>query len=247
MKLLLNKIYNMSCENGIKRLKQQNIKIDCIVTSPPYNVDKGYDYYKDTKPYDSYIKWLRDIFDDCRNILKKGSSVCINIGDQKNGSIPTHSHIIQFMLKLDYKLLTTIIWNKKHVSSRTSWGSWMSPSCPYFPTPFEYILVFRYKSLRHKGDKENIDIKKEDFIKNSLALWEIASEKKQKDHPARFPEELPKRLIQQLTYKNDIVMDIFSGSGTTCYVAKQLSRRYIGFEISKEYHELSKRILNEKI
>ena len=144
--MILNDIYNISCEQGIEKLKKTDYKVDCIITSPPYNLDHKYDYYKDSKPLNEYIKWLRGIFKNCRDILIEGSSVCINIGDSKNGSIPTHSYIIQFMLELDYKLLSTIIWNKNHVTPRTSWGSWMSPSCPSFPTPFEFTSFFRFVS-----------------------------------------------------------------------------------------------------
>jgi len=73
-------------------------------------------------------------------------------------------------------------------------------------------------------------------------LWAFTPETrmmKEFGHPAVFPEELPKRLLQQLTYKNDIVLDPFSGAGTTCAVAKKLGRRYIGTEMSKKYYETS--------
>ena len=67
----------------------------------------------------------------------------INIGDGQNGRVPTHSDVIQMMTRdLDFVPFGTIIWNKNQTSPRTAWGSWMSPSCPSFPTPFEYILIF---------------------------------------------------------------------------------------------------------
>ena len=60
---------------------------------------------------------------------------------------------------------------------------------------------------------------------------------KKYDHPAMFPENLPRRLIDQLTYAGDVVLDPFSGVGTTCAVAKKMGRHYIGFEMSEKYHE----------
>ena len=60
-----------------------------------------------------------------------------------------------------------------------------------------------------------------------------------------FPEELPRRLIQQLTYADDIVLDPFSGAGTTCTVAKKLKRKYIGIEMSKKYYDTSLKRLGE--
>jgi site-specific DNA-methyltransferase (adenine-specific) len=65
------------------------------------------------------------------------------------------------------------------------------------------------------------------------------------DHPAMFPEKLPERLIDHLTYEEDIVLDPFSGAGTTCAVAKRMNRHYIGFEMSKKYWERSKERLSE--
>ena len=116
----------------------------------------------------------------------------------------------------------------------------MSPSCPSFPTPFEYILVF-YKSSRKLIHKGETDLSKQEFIDWSLSLWNITPEVRMKKmgHPAMFPEEIPKRLIKMFSYPNDIVLDPFSGLSTTCKVAKDLNRQYIGFEIDKDYYNKS--------
>ena len=69
-------------------------------------------------------------------------------------------------------------------------------------------------------------------------MWSFAPEmdmNKVHGHPAMFPIELPYRLIQQLSYKDDVVLDIFSGMGTTCLAAAELKRKWIGFELSEEY------------
>lgn len=249
MQIELNNIYNISCEYGIQALKESGTKVDCIITSPPYNVDLGdnkfnknpYDLYKDNKNHWEYIKWLKSIFSSCQDILNVGANICINIGDGTNGNIPTHSDIMQFMSRdLNFIPITTIIWNKANCSNRTSWGSWRSPSNMSFPTPFEYILVFRYLSREHPGDKDAITVSSEEFVQNSLALWEFGTEKLSKiGHPACFPEELPKRLIQQLTYRGEIIFDPFMGSGTVASVAKGLGRKYLGFELSPQYYQLS--------
>lgn len=148
---------------------------------------------------------------------------------------------------LNYIPMTHIIWNKNQVGNRTAWGSFNSPSSPSFPTPFEHILVFAKDTvkLQHKGIS---DLTKEEFIPWSSALWTFSPEHKQKEfgHPAMFPEELPRRCIKMFSWVGDTVLDIFSGMGTTCKVAKDLGRNYIGFDTSPQYCSLSEdRISNQ--
>lgn len=242
-----NNLYNICCEDGIAIAGQCGIKVDLIVSSPPYNVGLKYDRYQDNKTYPEYINWLKKIFRDCQNIMNIGGTVAINVGDGNNGAQPIHSDIIQFMTReLDYVMRATIIWHKNTVSQRTAWGSWMQPSCPSFPTPFEYILLFRYKDKHYRKSNGRATVTKEEFIENSLALWTFKPEAQfSKKHPAPFPLELPKRIIQQMTYEEDLVLDIFSGTGTTALASKQLNRRYIGFELSADYHGIAMNRLSE--
>lgn len=147
-----------------------------------------------------------------------------------------------------FKMMTTIVWNKNQIGASTAWGSFQSPSQPSFPTQFEFVIVVAKGKTKHEGDKSKISISKDDFIKNSRALWTFPPETqmmKLYNHPAMFPEELPRRLIDHLTYEDDVVLDPFSGAGTTCAVAKKMNRRYIGFEMSKFYHEEATQRLSE--
>ena len=171
---------------------------------------------------------------------------CINIGDGANGQQTTHADFTVNMKKIGFIPITTIVWEKSQVGNRFSWGSWCSPSQPSFPKPQEYIVLMAKETLKHEGDKSKITVTAEEFKRNSLALWKFPPETRMMklyNHPAVFPEELPRRLIQQLTYEDDIVLDPFSGSGTTCAIAKSLKRKYIGTEMSKNYYETSLRRL----
>ena len=256
-KRFLNEITCGDSEQLIQDL--DNDSLDLVVTSPPYNVDLGYnakhqspyDLYQDNKSHQDYINWLMSIFERIKPKLVTGGRICLNIGDGKNGAVPTHSDIIQFMTKeLDYLMMSTIIWNKNTTGNRTAWGSYMSPSSPSFPSPFEFILIFAKDTKKKKGTKDKISVSRDDFIKSSWGMWSFAPERRQKKLGlnAMFPEELPRRCIEMLSYKEDVVFDPFCGLGTTCLVAKELERNYIGFEMSIDYCKKSReRIANGNI
>lgn len=252
MQLEIDNIYNMDCFEGIPSLEDNSI--DLVVTSPPYNVDLGnnkfhktpYTLYNDNREHKDYIAWMEKLFNEIiYPKLKIGGRVVINIGDGKNGAVPTHSDIIQFMSK-KYIPMTQIIWDKNQIGNRTAWGSFCSPSSPSFPTPYEYILVFckETKKLTYTGET---DLTKEEFIPWSLSLWSFAPQTNQKKigHPAMFPVELVKRCLKMFSYKDAIVLDPFIGSGTTAIACKKYNRHYIGFEISKEYCEIAEERIRE--
>jgi len=224
----------------------------------------SYDSYDDNMPYEDYLNWMKKLFYQCNRVLKVGGRLCINIGDGANGSVPSHADFTHMLTReicrgcfvvdsgndwqdapeiyKPFQMMTTIVWDKNQIGASTAWGSWQSPSCPSFPTQFEFIIVVSKGTLKHEGDKSKITVSKENFIRNSRALWSFPCEgqmMKKYDHPACFPEELPCRLIDQLTYEDDIVLDPFSGSGTSCAVAKKMKRHYIGIEMSPKYHSKS--------
>lgn len=249
------KIINAKCEDAIPLLEDNSI--DLVITSPPYNVDLGnnkynknsYNIHNDNMNYQDYINWLELIFKNIYPKLKSGGRVVINVGDGKNGSIPTHSDIIQFMTKkLNYIPMTILIWEKHQTSNRCAWGSWKSPSSPSFPRSFEYIMIFAKESLKLQEAGET-DLTKDEFIKWTNGLWTLAPETNMKSigHPAMFPVELPYRLIKMLSWKSGTVLDPFSGAGTTGLACKITGRNYIGIEMSEEYCKIAEnRIMNEQ-
>lgn len=252
-----NKIFNNKWETILPQIPDNSI--DIVITSPPYNVNLGnnkfkkdsYDDFDDNMPYDKFLEWMESLFTECYRILKSGGRICINIGDKKQSKEVTHVDFINIMKEIGFLMLCPIVWNKRQIGNRTAWGSYKSPAMPCFPTPFEYIIVMCKDTLRHEGDSNKITVSAKDFQKSAIALWEFPPDTqmmKKWGHPASFPEELPRRLIHQLTYAEDIVLDPFSGSGTTCTVAKKLNRKYIGIEKSNKYYQTSlRRILSTPV
>jgi DNA modification methylase len=105
----------------------------------------------------------------------------------------------------------------------------------------EYILVFSKGSFaRPKKDGKENTITDEQFMEWTKSVWTMNPESAKKvGHPAPFPVELPYRLIQLYTYKGDIILDPFMGSGTTALAAIQAGRRYIGYDNEPAYVRLA--------
>lgn len=236
------------CSDALSALKEiESDSVDLVLTSPPYNFNMDYDEHNDKSDSVDYLTTLITIFDECIRVLKSGGRLIINIQPNYKEYYPTHHAITTAMVDRGLIWRGEIVWLKNNLKKLTAWGSWMSPSCPYLSYPFEFIEVFSKDTLKHIGDKENIDLTKEEFIEYVNGHWTIAPETRMKkfNHPAMFPEELAKRCIKLFSYKNDLVLDPFNGAGTTTYVANLLGRRYIGVDISESYCSIAKeRILS---
>lgn len=234
---ILNKIYCKSSEN-MSEIPASSIHL--MVTSPPYNVKKEYD--QDLSLND-YRDLLRTVFTQTHEKLVTGGRACINIANLgRKPYIALHGHIIEDMLEIGYYMRGEIIWNKaSSASPSTAWGSWMSAANPVLRDIHEYILVFSKGSFSRKRNRKENSIRKEEFLEWTKSVWTFpAVSARNIGHPAPFPEELPYRLIQLYTFKNDVVLDPFCGSGTTCLAALKSGRSYIGYDIEEKYVELSK-------
>ena len=240
-KEIINTLIVGSAEN-MKELPDNSIHL--MITSPPYNVSKEYD---EDLSLDEYLKILINSFSETYRVLVNGGRACINLANLgRKPYIPLSDYVSKIMLDIGYNMRGEIIWNKAaSASPSTAWGSWLSAANPILRDIHEYILIFSkgdYK--REKGIKENT-ISKEQFMEWTKSIWTMNAESARRiGHPAPFPEELPNRLIQLYSFKGDIILDPFMGSGTTAVVAKKLNRFYIGYEIEQEYINMANTRLN---
>ena len=215
-----------------------------MITSPPYNVSKEYD---EDLSLDEYLGMLTNVFKETYRVLVNGGRACINVANLgRKPYIPLSDYISNIMIDLGYNMRGEIIWNKAaSASPSTAWGSWMSASNPTLRDIHEYILVFSkgdYKRDRNKQEKESKQdsISRDDFMEWTQSIWTFNAESaKRIGHPAPFPIDLPYRLIQLLSFTNDIILDPCMGSGTTGIASLKSNRNFIGFDTSKEYIALA--------
>ena len=145
-----------------------------------------------------------------------------------------------------------IIWDKSaSAGSSCAWGSFKSASNPCLRDIHEYLLVFSkgdYKLARNKDEKDvRIDtIENKEFVEFTKSIWRFPTvSAKRIGHPAPFPVELPRRLIELYSFKGDIVIDPFMGSGSTCVAAKNTGRNFIGIDIEEDYCNLAKNRISD--
>ena len=237
---LINKIILGTAENMIE-LPDNSIHL--MITSPPYNVSKEYD---EDLSLDEYLSLLKNSFKETYRVLVNGGRACINLANLgRKPYIPLSDYVSKIMIDLGFNMRGEIIWNKAaSASPSTAWGSWLSAANPILRDIHEYILIFSkgdYK--REKKDKEN-SITKEQFMEWTKSIWTMNAESARRiGHPAPFPEELPNRLIQLYSFKEDIVLDPFIGSGTTAVSAIKSNRNFVGYDNNEKYVALANRRL----
>ncbi len=234
----INKVF---CKSSEKMDDLPDNSVHLMVTSPPYNVSKEYD---NDLSLTEYLNLLNNVWRETFRVLVPGGRACVNVANLgRKPYIPLHSYIIDGMQAIGYLMRGEIIWNKaSSASSSTAWGSWLSAANPVLRDIHEYILIFSKETFsRKKGNRENTIIK-EAFLEWTKSVWTFpAVSARHIGHPAPFPEELPHRLIQLYTFKGDVVLDPFAGSGSTCLASMKDNRNYIGYDIDAEYVKLSER------
>ena len=245
-------------ENNISKIRNQiftksseemNELIDnCIsltVTSPPYNIGKDSD---EDLSDDEYWKMITKVFEEVYRVTESGGRLVVNVANLgRKPYIPFSKYFIEIILEIGFLMRGEIIWQKsKGANANFAWGSWLSPSNPVIRDIHEYCLVFSKDSMKNSTKGEST-IEKEEFMESTLSIWNISPARAKKiGHPAPFPVELAKRFINLYSFKDDLILDPFIGSGSTAIAAGLLDRDYIGYELNPEYVEIAKNRLEDE-
>lgn len=247
----MDNIFCMDCMEGMKAIK--NDSIDLTVTSPPYDNLRKYKGFK----------WdFEGVANELFRITKPGGVVVWIVADGciDGGESGTSFRQALYFQEIGFRIYDTMIWEKP------------SPQAPtegrYYDV-FEYMFVFskgkpktlnllsdrKNKTVGHKARKETRSCRENRKLKDGFRetkeysrrfnVWNIARGNNKTKHPAVFPLQLAKDHILSWSNPGDVVLDPFSGSGTTAVAAIETQRHYIGFEISKEYFDIAQERINE--
>ena len=232
---IIDEIFHKSSEN-MEELENNSVSL--TVTSPPYNIGKDSDL---DLTDDEYWSMMENIFKETYRVTESGGRIVVNVANLgRKPYIPFSKYFTELLIETGFIMRGEIIWQKsKGANANFAWGSWLSASNPVIRDIHEYCLVFSKDSMKNSNGGIST-IEKDEFMESTLSIWNINPEKAKKiGHPAPFPVELPKRFINLYSFKDDLVLDPFIGSGTTAVASKILQRNYVGYEINKDYIEIA--------
>jgi DNA modification methylase len=223
-----------------------------VVTSPPYFAGKEYEEALGEGhvpgSYLEYLAMLRDVFAECRRVLEPGGRIAVNVANLGRRPYRSLAGDVTTILQDDLGMLLRgeIIWVKaKGASGSCAFGSYRMASNPVLRDVTERIVIaskghfgraIKPKERAAMGLPHESTLTKEEFFESTLDVWEIRPERARRvGHPAPFPIELPERLIRLYTYRGDVVLDPFLGSGSTAVAAVRSDRRYVGYDTDPAY------------
>jgi DNA modification methylase len=242
--------------------KVESNSVALVVTSPPYFAGKEYEESLGQNgvpgTYFEYLSLLHDVFEECKRVLEPGGRVAVNVANL--GRRPYRSlaaDVTEILQDLGLLLRGEVVWWKGRAAGGScAWGTFQRPSNPVLRDVTERIVIAskgRFdralkpdERLRRKLPS-TATISRDEFLEATTDLWEMPPESATRvGHPAPFPVELPKRLIELYTYEDDVVLDPFMGSGSTAVAALRTQRHYIGFDTDQAYGDRAReRIADE--
>ncbi len=228
-----------------------------VVTSPPYFAGKQYEEELEREgvpaSYLEYLQLLTDVFAECVRKLEPGGRIAVNVANLGRKPYRSLSADVIRILQDDLGLLLRgeLIWQKgEGASGSCAWGSFRSATNPVLRDITERVIVAskgrfdRARSVKERAAAElpyESTLMTDDFMALTLDVWQIPPESARRvNHPAPFPVELPKQLIRLYTFKDDLVLDPFMGSGSTLVAAAVLDRRYVGYDLDDEYTDIAR-------
>jgi len=229
-----------------------------VVTSPPYFAGKDYELElgREGVPatYLEYLALLRDVFAECKRVLEPGGRIAVNVANLGRRPYRSLSGDVAGILQDDLGLLLRgeiIWWKGRAAGGSCAWGTFQSPANPVLRDVTERVVVASKGRFDRAltpvqrldaGRPSSATISRDEFLEATTDVWELPAESaKRVGHPAPFPVELPKRLIELYTYEGDVVLDPFGGVGSTAVAAIRTKRHYLSYDTDAAYCDAARR------
>ena len=223
-----------------------------VVTSPPYFAGKDYEAELGLghvpESYVAYLDMLTAVFAECVTKLEPGGRIAVNVANLGRRPFRSLSADVVGILqdRLGLLLRGEVVWLKgRGAGGSCAWGSFQRPGNPVLRDLTERIVIaskgrfdraLTARQRHAQGQPSTSTLFRDEFMDATTDLWELAPESATRvGHPAPFPVELPQRLIDLYTYRDDLVLDPFMGSGTTAVAAVRTGRHFIGYDTDERY------------
>ncbi len=235
---------------SMDRVRPRSVAL--VVTSPPYFAGKAYEAELGAghipATYVEYLTMLEDVFAECVAKLEPGGRIAVNVANLGRKPYRSLSADVIGILqdRLGLLLRAEVVWRKaRGAGGNCAWGSFKQPANPVLRDLTERVVIaskgrfdraLKGPMRAQRGLPSEATTTADEFMDATLDVWELAPESATRvGHPAPFPVELPQRLIDLYTYRDDVVLDPFMGSGTTAVAAVRTGRRYLGYDTDEGY------------
>lgn len=245
----LNTIYNEDLFDTMERMVNDGIKVDCILTSPPYNTGRNiinskdisksmkrhevrYDVYLERRDVDEYCQWTSNIFDVYDSILSENGCILYNMSYGSENPSQMYLVLAKILENTNFMVADTIVWKKKSALPNN-----VSPNKLTRIYEFVFVLCRKSEFNTFKTNKKVVSVR-ENGQKMYQNIYNFI-EAKNNDGPnhlnkATFSSELCEKLLEIYATPSSIIYDSFMGTGTTAVACKRLGHTFIGSEISSE-------------
>ena len=243
MAKLLNQIVCGDCIEVLSKVKEPFA--DLIFADPPFNIGYQYDRHDDNMERRDYIDWTWKWMTACKAVLKPHGSFYIAIGDDYAANVRIIADEISLHLR------NWIIWHytfgqqtkKKFARAHTHIFYFVNDES-HFTFNEEAVRVISDRQKKYRDKRANPAGKMPDDVWDEYPRV-CGTFKERLDFPCQMPESLLARIIRTSSNPGDLVLDPFSGSGTTAVVASKLGRKYTGVELSEKYSQESRERLKQ--
>jgi DNA modification methylase len=235
-----NKIKILHGEATSKLKDFQAESVDLIIADPPYNLNKDYGNKSDSKSFDEYISFTKDWTNEATRILKPNGTIYVFMG-------------FRFISYL-YQILEND--NSLYFNNWICWfyTQGIGKKKGFSPRHDDILMFTKSKDFTFNLDDVRIPQKYYRSVNNMRGanpgdVWEFSHihycQENRQNHPTQKPEGLMERMVLASSNENDLVVDPFSGSGTTLRVCQQLKRDCVGIELNEEYIKSTEKRLSE--
>jgi site-specific DNA-methyltransferase (adenine-specific) len=232
---------DLRCGNALELFKRiEESSVDVVIADPPYNLGKNYGNNHDLKEFDEYIDFTKSWLSEAKRVLKPTGTIYVFMG------VKFISYLYDILdRELEMFFNSWIVWHYTQGLGKTKG----------FSPRHDDILMFT-KSNKFIFNLDDVRVPQKYYrAKNNMRganpgdVWKFSHvhycNPNRQNHPTQKPEGLIERMVLASSHENGMVLDPFSGSGTTLRVCQQLNRQAVGFELNPEYVDMTKIRLNE--